>query len=227
MAGLGAIRAVVFDAYGTLLDVHSAMEAHAARLGEEWPELSAEWRAKQLEYTWVRSLAGSAQHRDFARVTDDALAFVAARHGIGDDALLSSLRDAYDRLTAYPEVPASLAELRDLGVPRVVLSNGSPSMLAHATRAAGIDSLLDGVLSVEAAGVFKPDPRVYGLAVDYLGLPPDAIAFASSNAWDAFGAHAFGFRVVWVNRSGQPDEYRLGGQVTVRSDLTGLPGLFD
>jgi 2-haloacid dehalogenase len=224
---IGAIRAVVFDAYGTLLDVHSAMAAHAERLGEEWPGLSAEWRAKQLEYTWVRSLAGGGQHHDFGRVTDDALAFVAARHGIDDNALLANVRDAYDRLSAYPEVTPVLSELRDLGVPRVVLSNGSPAMLARATRAAGIDSLLDAVLSVEAVGVFKPDPRVYGLATDWLGLSPEAVAFCSSNAWDAFGAHAFGFRVVWVNRSGQPDEYRLGRQVTVRPDLTGLPGLFD
>lgn len=226
-ASPGGIRAVVFDAYGTLLDVHSAMAAHALRLGDEWPTMSAEWRAKQLEYTWVRSLAGPAQHRDFAGLTDDALAFVAARHGIGDDALLSSLRDAYDHLTAYAEVPAMLAQLRDLGIPRVVLSNGSPAMLGHATRAAGLEALLDAVLSVEAAGVFKPDPRVYGLATEWLGLPPDAIAFASSNAWDAFGAHAFGFRVVWVNRGFQPDEYRLASQVTVRPDLTGMAGLFD
>ena len=222
-----SIRAVVFDAYGTLLDVHSAMAAHAAALGEEWPELSAEWRAKQLEYTWVRSLSGPAQHRDFAQITDDALAYLAARHGIGNDALLANLRDAYDRLTPYPEVPGALAQLRDIGIPRLVLSNGSPSMLARATRAAGIDSLLDAVLSVEAVGVFKPDPRVYGLATDWLGMSPEMVAFASSNAWDAFGAHAFGFRVVWVNRAGQPDEYRLASQVTVRSDLSGLTGLFD
>ncbi len=222
-----AVRAVVFDAYGTLLDVHSAMQAHAARLGEDWAGMSAEWRAKQLEYTWVRSLAGPAQHRDFRRVTDDALAFVAARHGIEDDALLSSLRDAYDRLSAYPEVPAVLAELRDLGIPRVLLSNGSPSMLSHATRAAGLDALLDAVLSIEAVGVFKPDPRVYGMATEWLGLAPESVAFCSSNAWDAFGAHAFGFRVVWVNRAGQPDEYRLGAQATVRPDLRGLSGLFD
>ena len=227
MDGRGAIRAVVFDAYGTLLDVHSAMAAHAARLGEQWPEMSAEWRTKQLEYTWVRSLAGPAQHRDFGGVTEDALDYVAARRGIADDALLASLREAYDRLAAYPEVPRVLAELRDLGIPRALLSNGSPAMLGRATRAAGIEALLDTVLSVEAVGVFKPDPRVYGLATDWLGLPPESIAFASSNAWDAFGAHAFGFRVIWVNRTGQPDEYRLASQVTVRPDLAGLAGLFD
>ena len=227
MAVLGAIKAVVFDAYGTLLDVHSAMQAHAARLGAEWPQLSAEWRNKQLEYTWVRSLAPGGQHVDFSRVTDDALAFVAARHGISDQALLATVRDAYDHLTAYPEVPSVLSELRDLGIPRLVLSNGSPTMLAHATRAAAIDSMLDAVLSVEAVGVFKPDPRVYGLATDWLGLPPESVAFCSSNAWDAFGAHSFGFRAVWVNRTGQPDEYRLGREAIVRPDLTGLAGLFD
>jgi 2-haloacid dehalogenase len=137
------------------------------------------------------------------------------------------LRDAYDRLTAYPDVAGTLSTLRDRGIARVVLSNGSPAMLARGTKAAGIDALLDAVLSVEAVGVYKPDPRVYGLATDWLELPPEEIAFASSNAWDAFGASRFGFRVVWVNRFGQPDEYDLARQVMVCRDLTGLARLFD
>jgi 2-haloacid dehalogenase len=214
--------AVVFDAYGTILDVHSAMGRHAARLGPDWQALSADWRAKQLEYTWVRSLAGPANHVDFATVTDTALDFVARRRGLDDPALLADLRAAYRALDAYPEVPATLAALREAGIGRAILSNGAPAMLQDGVRAAGIDGLLDAVLSVESAGVFKPDPRVYRLAEDRLGHPAGAMAFVSSNAWDAFGARAAGFRVVWVNRSGQPDEYGLRGTVTELADLAGL-----
>ena len=213
----------VFDAYGTLLDVHSAMARHAARLGPEWQRISNEWRTKQIEYTWVRSLAGPAQHRDFARLTDEALAVVAARHGIADPALLADIRRAYRVLDAYPEVAPMLERLRANGVPRAILSNGEPAMLAEAVAAAGIEGLLDAVLSVEAAGVFKPDPRVYRLVCERFGVAPAAVAFFSSNAWDAFGAQVFGFRVFWVNRSGQPDEYGLRGAVTELADLSAVP----
>ena len=219
------LRVAVFDAYGTLLDVHSAMARHAARLGPEWRQISQEWRIKQIEYTWVRSLAGPAQHRDFARLTDEALGVVAASHGIADAALLADIRQAYRRLDAYPEVPAMLTRLRERGVPRAILSNGEPAMLAEAVQAARIDGLLDAVLSVEAVGVFKPDPRVYQLACDRFCVPPAAVAFFSSNAWDAFGAHVFGFRVFRVNRGGQPDEYGLRGAVAELTDLATVADL--
>jgi 2-haloacid dehalogenase len=218
-----AIRAAVFDAYGTLLDVHAAMARHADRLGADWQRMSFDWRAKQIEYTWVRSLAGSAHHRDFWRLTQEALAYVAQRHGITDTALLADVLAAYRVLGAYPEVPAMLGALRDMHIPRAILSNGEPGMLSDAVRSAGIAELLDDVLSVEAVGVYKPDPRVYRLAVKRFRLLPDAIGFVSSNPWDAFGASAFGFRVFWVNRSGQPDEYSLRGTVTELADLSALP----
>lgn len=210
-------RAAVFDAYGTLLNVHAAMAKHASRLGPDWQSMSTEWRAKQIEYTWVRSLAG--QHRDFWTLTREALDFVARRHGITDSALLTDVLSAYRSLDAYPEVPALLASLRDRGIPRAILSNGEPGMLADAVRSAGIADLLDDVLSVESVGVFKPDPRVYRLVTDRFALPPDAIDFYSSNPWDAFGALCFGFRVFWVNRGGQPDEYGLRGRVTELQSL--------
>lgn len=216
-------KVAVFDAYGTLLDVHSAMARHASRLGTAWAALSQEWRGKQLEYTWVRSLAG--HHRDFSELTDAALAFVAARHGIDDAALLADLRLAYRALDAYPEVPAVLRALRDRGIACAVLSNGEPAMLAEGMAAAGIADLLDDVLSVEAAGVFKPDMRVYRLATDRFGVDASAVAFLSSNPWDAFGARTAGFQVFWVNRAGQPDEYGLRGTVTEITDLAELPGL--
>ena len=219
------VRAMVFDAYGTLLDVHAAMARHADRLGPDWPRLSAEWRSRQLEYTWVRSLAAPSQHLDFARLTDAALDVVAARNGIVDAALLADLRAAYRTLSAYAEVPDMLATLRRDGIARAILSNGTPDMLAEAVRAAGLDGLLDAVLSVESVGIFKPDPRVYRFAEERLGHPAGAMGFVSSNAWDAFGARTAGFQVFWVNRSGQPDEYGLRGTVTELRDLVGLPAL--
>jgi 2-haloacid dehalogenase len=218
-----ALRAAVFDAYGTLLDVHAPMARHAARLGEDWQRLSAEWRSKQIEYSWVRSLAGAPHHRDFWTLTQEALAFVARRHGIADRALLDEVLAAYRQAQAYPEVPGMLETLRERGVARAILSNGEPAMLADAVRSAGIAGLLDQVLSVEAVGVFKPDPRVYSLAAARFDLEPRAIAFFSSNPWDAFGALAFGFRVFWVNRSGQPDEYDLRGHVCELTDLSAAP----
>jgi 2-haloacid dehalogenase len=219
----GRIGAAVFDAYGTLLDVHAAMEKHAARIGPDWQRVSQDWRNKQLEYTWVRSLAGAFHHRDFFALTREALAFTAAKHGITDRVLLADVLDAYRRLAAYPEAPNVLARLKHRGIGRAILSNGEPGMLADAVQAAGFVPLLDDVLSVESVRVFKPDPRVYQLATARFGLPAERIAFLSSNAWDAFGAHAFGFRVFWVNRTGQPEEYGLRGNVTELSDLAGLP----
>jgi 2-haloacid dehalogenase len=219
---MAVIRAAVFDAYGTLLDVHAAMGRHAARLGPDWQRMSAEWRAKQIEYTWVRSLAGSAHHRDFWTLTQEALGFVAARYNVSDKALLADLLQAYRRLDAYPDAVSVLSALRDRGVARGILSNGEPGMLSDAVRSAGIAELLDHVLSVEDVGVFKPDPRVYRLVTERFGLAAGNIGFVSSNPWDAFGAVSFGFQVYWVNRSGQPDEYGLRGRVTEVTDLSAV-----
>ena len=223
--GGAAIRAVVFDAYGTLLDVHGAMAAHAARLPPNWERISAEWRGKQLEYTWVRSLTGPAHHRDFWRVTADALDHVCARHGIADAALRAALLDAYRHLPTYAEVPAVLHALRERGLRTAILSNGEPSMLDDAVRAAGLAELLDAVLSVEPLGVFKPDPRVYGLAAERFGLAFREMAFVSSNAWDAQAAAHAGFRTIWCNRAGLPAEYGLAGLAETVRELSGLPAL--
>jgi 2-haloacid dehalogenase len=219
-------EAVIFDAYGTLLDVNAAMAAHAGRLGDRWPLLSLEWRAKQLEYTWVRSLTGPGRHEDFWLCTRDALAFVFARHGIADADLQKRLMQAYAMLPAYPEVAAVLGDLRRAGVATAILSNGTPGMLADAVAAAGIEDLVDEVLSVESVGVYKPDPRVYRLATRQFGCTPEALMFVSGNAWDAQAALGFGMRVVRVNRTDAPDEYGLAeAGVPVLRDLGGLIGL--
>jgi len=217
------IVAAIFDAYGTLLDVDAAMAKSADRLGANWRALSEEWRVKQTEYTWVRTLAGPAHHRDFAKLTDEALAFVAARHNITDESLLSGLRDAYRELAAYPDAKPMLAALRVAGTGRAILSNGTPEMLSAAAKAGGIDGLLDDILSVEAVGVYKPDPRVYRLATERFGVPAERLLFVSSNPWDAFGALQFGFHVAWINRKGLPPQYGLAGRVTELPDLAALP----
>jgi 2-haloacid dehalogenase len=215
-------RVAIFDAYGTLLDVHSAMQRHAGRIGERWARISADWRQKHLEYTWVRSMAGG-ERPDFWALARESLEVVAQLHGLADRALLDDILSAYRTLDAYPEVPDVLRRLRDAGIARAILSNGEPTMLADAVRAAGIDGLLDDVLSVESAGVYKPDPRVYRLATDRFGVAAHEAAFVSSNAWDAYGASVFGFRVFRVNRSGAPDEYGLAQRADMVSDLALLP----
>lgn len=217
------VSAAIFDAYGTLLDVHAAMSRHAARLGPTWQAISADWRAKQIEYSWVRSLTGPKHHRDFWRLTEEALAWTAARHGVTNRALLTDVLQAYRQLDAFIDAVPVLTRLRDAGINRGILSNGEPGMLADAVRTARLEPLLDAVLSVESAGVFKPDPRVYRLATERFALPAEQIAFVSSNPWDAFGARAFGFQVFWINRSGAPPEYDLATTATELRDLAALP----
>lgn len=214
------IRLVLFDAYGTLLDVHSAVGRHAGVIGAAAPALSALWRQKQLEYSWTRSLMG--RHADFAVVTADALDFALATYGIAGEALRAALLAAYRTLDAYPEVSTVLAGLRGRGLRTAILSNGSPEMLDAGVAAAGIAGLLDAVLSVESVGIYKPDPRVYRHAADRFGMSPAETLFVSSNAWDAAGAAVFGFRVAWVNRTGQPAEYPFAGPDAILPDLRGL-----
>ena len=220
---LVGIEACVFDAYGTLFDVHSAVGALAARVGPRHAELSAEWRRRQLEYTWLRSLMGA--HADFRQVTADALSVSLAGLGLEAAGLHAPLMAAYSELDAFPEVHGVLSLLGRAGLVRAVLTNGSPDMIAAAVGSAAIDTLLEHCLSVESVGIYKPDPRVYQLAVDTLGIAPARIAFLSSNAWDAAGAAHFGFRVIWVNRYASPREALPGKPAAVIAELGALPGL--
>jgi 2-haloacid dehalogenase len=181
------------------------------------------WRQKQLEYSWLRSLMNA--HADFWQVTRDALDFALSAAGNDDPALRDTLLDLYLSLAPYPEVKSVLSALKHAGYRRAVLSNGAPAMLDAAVRSAGLDDLLNDVLSVEEVGVFKPAPAVYGIAVDRLGLAPQEICFLSSNAWDAAGAAYFGFRVVWVNRFGQVRERLPGKPLHELKTLDALPGL--
>ena len=220
---MSGIRACVFDAYGTLFDVHSAVGKHRQRLGDIAEQVSSVWRTKQLEYTWLRSLMR--RHADFWQVTQDALDFAFDTYSVKDLDLKKDLMEAYLQLDCYPEVPEALAELKSRGFKIAILSNGTPKMLEAAVRNSGLETMIPEIFSVEKAGVFKPDPRVYQIAVDALKVKPQEIAFQSSNAWDASGAGAFGFKVAWINRFGQRPE-RLPDKPDVEiQSLSELPEL--
>jgi len=220
------IQACVFDAYGTLLDFNSAVMHCADEIGPDAARLSEMWRQKQLQYTWLRSLMRD--HADFWQVTGEALDFSLAALGIDNPALRDRLMALYRELGAFPEVPDTLTRLKDAGMRTAILSNGAPEMLDAAVKANGLDALLDDVQSVEDVGVFKPDPRVYQLSVDRLGVAKENICFLSSNGWDAAGAGSFGFRVVWINRYGQPVEHlpaRPDAEIDTLSPLPDILGL--
>lgn len=198
------IKACVFDAYGTLLDVHSAVGRHRSKLGEKADAVSATWRTKQLEYTWQRTILD--RYVDFWRITTDGLDFALEAHGVDDAALRGDLLNAYLSLDCYPDVPGVLNTLREAGLATAILSNASPTMLEAAVECAGIGDALDAVISVDELGLFKPSAEVYQLALDELEVGRAQVSFQSSNGWDAAGAATFGFRVVWCNRTGQARE---------------------
>ncbi|MGU9956821.1 MAG: haloacid dehalogenase type II [Arenicellales bacterium WSBS_2016_MAG_OTU3] len=222
MMKLTGIKACVFDAYGTLFDVHAAVGKHKHKLGAQADPVSMMWRTKQLEYTWLRSLMRC--HEDFWQITQDGLDYALDAHSISDDAVRKDLLDAYWKLDAYPEVADMLRSLKDAGLKCAILSNGSMPMLQAAVDNAGIGDLLDGIYSVDEVGINKPDPSVYELATKHLGVSDKEISFQSSNAWDAVAAAHYGFNVVWINRFGQRRE-RLPAQPDI--ELTSLEGLVD
>ncbi len=195
----------VFDAYGTLFDVHSAVARHRALVGPQAERLSELWRTKQLEYTWTRSLMGA--YRDFDALTRDALDFAAARCGGISAEAREKLLEAYETLDPYADAAPVLAALRAQGAKTAILSNGTPAGLERAVRSAGLAELLDPSLSADARRVFKTSPAVYQMVCDHYGFRPEEISFQSSNRWDVAGATKFGFRTVWINRAGAPDEY--------------------
>ncbi len=201
---LQGIEACVFDAYGTLFDVNSAARSAQDSLGEKWQPLADLWRAKQLQYTWLRGLAG--HHADFWQVTGDALDFALSTLKLEDPALRARLMNLYLILSAYPEVPGTLNRLKAAGIKLAILSNGTPAMLAAAVANAGITGLFDAILSVEEVKIYKPHPSVYGLACAQLKVVASRICFLSSNGWDAYSAKAFGFRALWCNRFGHAPE---------------------
>src|SRR5882672_985292 len=213
-------RAFVFDAYGTLFDVHAAIVRHRTAAGPEADRFSEIWRAKQLEYAWMLSAAG--HYVDFWTLTERALDYAFARVPSVDRALRATLLDAYFKLDAFPDARAALKALKAKGLRTAILSNGNPRMLQGAVEAARIGGDLDAVLSVDTIRIYKPQPAVYALVTDTFKIAPADVAFVSSNRWDVMGAAAFGFQCVWVNRANLPDEYAEFSPVKVVRELSAL-----
>jgi len=212
----------VFDAYGTLFDVHSAIGRHRDHAGPDADRMSDIWRTKQLEYSWTLTLSG--QYEDFWILTERALDFALARTSV-DKALKPKLLDAYFELGAFPDAKSMLGTLRERGHGTAILSNGSPRMLQGAVDAAQIGVLLDALLSVDTPRMFKPRQEVYALVTDRFSCQPADVIFVSSNRWDIMGAKTFGFQCVWINRAKLPDEYPGQPADRMISDLAALPDL--
>jgi 2-haloacid dehalogenase len=220
---LDGIRACVFDAYGTLFDFNSAVARHRDAVGSQADRLAEMWRARQINYTWLRSLMGA--YAPFWQVTGEALDHCLEACAVTVPGIRERLMEAYLHLDPFPEVPAMLQALRAGGMRTAILSNGDPPMLGAVVRNTGLDGWFDALYSVDSVKVFKTDPRVYRLATDGLGVAPEEICFLSSNGWDAQAAAHVGFRSCWINRTGAPRE-RLPGTLACELDsLQAVPSL--
>jgi len=222
-AALAGTEICVFDAYGTLFDFNSAVARHRAAIGPKADSLAEMWRTKQIQYTWLRN--GMSAYAKFWQVTGEALDHCLAAHGITDPAIREKLMNAYLALDPFPEVPAMLDRLKRAGLRLAILSNGNPEMLDPMVAASGLADRFEAVLSVDAVGVYKVAPEVYRLVEARCGVKPDKVCFLSSNCWDAHGAAHFGFRTVWINRAGAPDDNLPGKPVAEIRDLSYLPAL--
>jgi 2-haloacid dehalogenase len=218
-----AVRAYIFDAYGTLFDVHAAIARHRDRIGADADRVSDLWRTKQLEYTWTLTAMG--RYENFERLTERALDFALARFGKSDAALRADLLGAYRKLDAYPDAKETLRALKQSGFVTGILSNGSPDMLNTAVENAAIGAVLDHVISVDTLRFYKPRQEIYALVTKALSAKPSDVIFVSSNRWDIAGAANFGFKPVWVNRAKMPDEYMDLKPVAVVDSLASLSAL--
>ncbi len=222
------ITTCIFDAYGTLFDVNAAAREVAQQPGQAqmaavWATLSTDWRAKQLEYSWLRAIGG--RHIPFWQITQDALDWAMENNGLNDNALRAKLLAVYKELPAFPEVPAMLGALKEKGMNIAILSNGSPDMLVAAVRSAGIGAYLDDVLTVQEVQIYKPHRTVYDLVYDRFGVPQTEVLFASANGWDAAAAAGYGFGTVWVNRTGAPQDRLWATPHRILPDLSTIPDL--
>jgi 2-haloacid dehalogenase len=215
-------KAFLFDAYGTLFDVHSVVVRAGAGIPGDLGALSQLWRQKQLEFTWLRALMD--RYEDFWHITEAALRTALAQLQMeASEPQVRRLLDAYLAPSVFPDAKVALDALRDF--PRAILSNGTPAMLEAAVRGNGLESYFSSVISADRVRTYKPSPRVYQLGPDLLHLPAEEILFVSSNAWDAAGAKAFGYCVCWCNRSGRAmDQLGFAPDIVV-SSLDQVPGV--
>lgn len=223
-----SVKVCVFDAYGTLFDVAAAARVLAEQpgqsaLAEVWPKLAADWRAKQLQYTWLRAITN--EYVPFWEVTKDGLDWAMEASNLDDPELREMLLALYWELPAYREVPEMLATLKARGFATAILSNGSPDMLDGAVDFSGIRTWLNTILSVEDVGVFKPAKVVYDMVGKRFDTSPDEVLFVSSNGWDAAAAAGYGFHTVWVNRAKEPMDRLPAKPSHVLDELSGIPDL--
>ena len=213
----------VFDAYGTLFDVHACIARFEKEAGPDIARMSEIWRTKQLEYSWTLTMAG--HYTDFWTLTERALDYALARVPSVPKSLKPRLLDSYFKLDAFPDARAALKALKAAGHKTGILSNGSPDMLQGAVDNAGVGADLDGVLSVDVLKMFKPQPEIYALVTDHFKCKPSDVTFVSSNRWDVMASVSVGFRGLWINRAGMPDEYLDFAPKKVLSDLNSLAKL--
>ena len=220
---IAGIELCVFDAYGTLFDFNTAVARHRGAIGSKADALAEMWRSKQIQYTWLRN--GMNAYAPFWQVTGEALDHCLKALAIADPSVREKLMTAYLALDPFPEVPVMLDSVRRAGMRSAILSNGNPAMLDPMVKASGLASHFEAVISVDDARAFKVDRRTYELVKARCGVDPNKVCFLSSNCWDAHGAAHFGFRTVWINRSGAPDDNLPGATVAQLKDLAGLPAL--
>ncbi len=217
------VKVCIFDAYGTLFDIHSPITRISADLGKNADNVSLLWRNKQLQYTWLRSLMKS--HADFWQVTSDALNYALSTYQLDQTQFHGRLMDLYMTPDAYSDAKETLTKLRALGMQTGILSNGSKTMLAAAVQSANLSANLDQVISIDDIGVYKPDPRVYQMVPDQFNVQAEEVCFVSSNAWDVAGAAHFGFQVAHINRFSQPPEQLPGAPKAILQSLSELPAI--
>ena len=192
------IKAIIFDAYGTLFDVNSAAEKCKDKIGSKWESFSNYWRTTQLEYTWLRSLMK--RHKDFWQVTEDSLDKSMKAHKI-DSSLRNELLDLYKILSPFKEVPAVLKSLKEKDLKLAILSNGTPALLNQLVKSNNLENIFDDIFSIEEVGVYKPDSKVYDIPIKKYQIQKNEVTFLSSNTWDVSGGGNYGYNSIWVNRN--------------------------
>ena len=192
------IKAIIFDAYGTLFDVNSAAEKCKSKIGDKWESFANYWRKTQLEYTWLRSLMG--RHKDFWQITADSLDKSMQAFNI-DKAMKNELLDLYKILSPYPEVKETLEKLKEKRYKLAILSNGTPALLNELVKSNGLQNLFDDIFSIEEVKIYKPSSKVYDMPVKKYSIKNEEVAFLSANTWDVSGGGNYGFTSIWVNRN--------------------------
>ena len=192
------IKAIIFDAYGTLFDVNSAAEKCKGKIGDKWEDFANYWRTTQLEYTWLRSLMN--RHKDFWKITEDSLDKSMKFFKI-DNSMRNDLLDLYKVLSPFSEVKETLKKLKKKDLKLAILSNGTPSLLENLVKNNNLENIFDDIFSIEEVGIFKPDSKVYELPVNKYNIKKDEILFLSANTWDVSGGGNYGYNSVWVNRN--------------------------